>query len=205
MGLFPYAWQWLLENYLELAGTLTGLLYIYYSIKKKNRLWIYGIVSSAIYVYVFYQSGIYAYSLLNAYYVVIGVYGLYNWTRKTETDKGRVHLPVVRIGVFKMIMFALVSLVISFPLFLLIRNLGMEDAGYVDSFLASASIITTWMLTQKYMEHWLFWIAIDVLSIAFMLYKGLYPSAFLFLAYTLLSIRGYIEWKKEFIMEEETC
>lgn len=204
MDLIPSAIQWLRGNYLELAGTLTGLLYIYYTIKKKNRLWIYGIISSALYVYVFYHSGIYAYTLLYVYYVVIGIYGLYNWTRKTKTGTGkREFLPVKRIGPLKTAMYALASLVLSVILFILIRSFGLTDAGYTDSFLAASSILATWMLTQKYLEHWLLWIVIDVLSMAFMIYKGLFPSSLLFLAYTLLAIRGYFEWKKEMIPVKE--
>jgi len=204
VNLISSAIQWLRENYFELAGTLAGLLYIYYTIKKKNRLWVYGIISSGLYVYVFYHSGIYAYTLLYVYYVIIGVYGLYNWTRKTETGGGgSQYLSVKRIGSGKTAMYALASIVLSFVLFILIRSFGLTDAGYADSFLAASSIVATWMLTQKYMEHWLFWIVIDVLSMAFMIYKGLYPSSLLFLAYTLLAIRGYFEWKKEMIAETE--
>lgn len=198
MDLLASALHWLRENFLELAGTLTGLLYIYYTVKKKNILWIYGIISSALYVYVFYHSGIYAYALLYIYYVVIGIYGLYNWSRKTETPDGsRKFLSVTRIGPVRSVIYAVASIALSFILYFLIRSFGLTDAGYVDSFLAALSITATWMLTQKIMEHWLFWIVIDVLSMVFMIYKGLYPSSVLFLAYTLLAIKGYVEWKKE--------
>ena len=112
MDLISSAIQWLRGNYLEFAGTLTGLLYIYYTIRKKNRLWVYGIVSSALYVYVFYHSGIYAYTLLYVYYVVIGAYGLYNWTRKTENGGGNSqYLPVKRIGPGKTAMYAPASMI----------------------------------------------------------------------------------------------
>ena len=58
-------------------------------------------------------------------------------------------------------------------------------------------MVATWMLTQKMIEQWIFWIAIDVLSCSLMIYKGLYPSSLLFAAYALLALKGYIEWKKE--------
>ena len=58
-------------------------------------------------------------------------------------------------------------------------------------------MVATWMLTQKLIEQWLFWIVIDLLSASVMIYKELYPSAILFLVYTLLAVKGYIAWKKD--------
>lgn len=67
----------------------------------------------------------------------------------------------------------------------------------VDALLTSGGIVATWMLTQKLIEQWLFWVVIDLLSMGVMIYKELYPSALLFLVYTLLAIKGFEEWKKE--------
>ena len=74
---------WLLQHYLEVVAVITGLVYVLYTIQEKNLLWLFGIISSGLYSWVFYQSGIYAYSLLYIYYVVIGFYGWYNWSKKS--------------------------------------------------------------------------------------------------------------------------
>jgi nicotinamide mononucleotide transporter len=66
----------------------------------------------------------------------------------------------------------------------------------MDAILTSGGMVATWMLTQKFIEQWIFWIIINVLSFAVMIYKGLYPSAFLFAVYELMAIKGYFEWKK---------
>ena len=107
MEMISYVLSWLQDHYIELAGTVTGLLYIYYTILRKNRLWIYGIISSGIYVYVFYHSDIYAYTFLYVYYVIIGVYGLYNWSRKIESSGDHVAaIPIVHLPTGKTIVSA---------------------------------------------------------------------------------------------------
>jgi len=58
------------------------------------------------------------------------------------------------------------------------------------------------MLTQKMIEQWIFWIVIDLFSCSLMIYKGLYPSSLLFLAYALLAVKGFIEWKKVLVNPE---
>jgi len=59
------------------------------------------------------------------------------------------------------------------------------------------SIVATWMLARKIIEHWLLWIFIDTFSIFLFLYKGLHLTAILFGIYTIMAIVGYKEWKKE--------
>jgi nicotinamide mononucleotide transporter len=63
--------------------------------------------------------------------------------------------------------------------------------------LTSGSVIATWLLMRKVIDHWLLWIGIDTLSVLVSLYKGLPFAAILFFIYTLLAIKGYFEWKKK--------
>jgi nicotinamide mononucleotide transporter len=66
-----------------------------------------------------------------------------------------------------------------------------------DAFTTSLSIIATWMLARKKIEQWLIWIFIDLVSVGLYLYRGLYPTVFLFLVYTIMAGIGYLEWHKE--------
>jgi nicotinamide mononucleotide transporter len=68
---------------------------------------------------------------------------------------------------------------------------------FLDAFTTAASIVATWMLARKLIEHWLIWIVIDVLSMGMYLYKGMFFYAFLFVVYTIGAILGYVEWRKK--------
>jgi nicotinamide mononucleotide transporter len=67
----------------------------------------------------------------------------------------------------------------------------------MDSLTTALSIVATWMLAKKYIEHWLIWIFVDLVSSGLYIYKELWPTVILFIIYTLLAYRGYIEWGKD--------
>jgi len=66
-----------------------------------------------------------------------------------------------------------------------------------DALTTALSIVATWMLAQKKIEHWLLWVLVDVLSIGLFIVKELYPTTVLFAVYAVLAIYGYLEWRKE--------
>ncbi|MCA1761071.1 MAG: nicotinamide mononucleotide transporter family protein, partial [Bacteroidales bacterium] len=61
----------------------------------------------------------------------------------------------------------------------------------------SLSIVATWMLAKKYIEHWIIWIFVDVVSSGLYIYKNLWPTVVLFVVYTVMAFIGFIEWKKD--------
>jgi nicotinamide mononucleotide transporter len=197
MYLYATFMHWLQLHYIELLATITGLLYVIYTIRENNLLWLFGIISSGLFVWVFYNSGFFAYATLYIYYVLIGIYGWYNWSRKLPDQEGRQGNIVIRRASVTMIVSCLaISVLLAVPLYFILKEYTDSDIALLDAILTSSGMVATWMLTQKIFEQWLFWIVIDLLSFGVMILKGLYPSSLLFLAYTILAIKGYFEWKK---------
>jgi nicotinamide mononucleotide transporter len=195
--------QWLEMHYIKIfewLATITGFLYIYYTIREDIRLWIYGIISSALFVWVFFKSSIYANSLLYIYYVIIGFYGWYTWSRsEKETDK-EAKLTIHNSSIKKLIGYISVSVISAIPVYFILRKYSDSDAPLIDAVLTTGGMVATWMLTQKLIEQWIFWIIIDLVWCGLMIYKGMYPTLLLFIAYTILAFKGYFEWKKELAM-----
>jgi nicotinamide mononucleotide transporter len=191
---------WLQQHYIEVIAVISGLLYVVYAIKEKPLLWLFGIISSGLYIWIFYQSGIYAYSLLYIFYVIIGFYGWYNWTRKPAEASGndgriRIH----KASAVYLSVCIVITVIMAIPVFIVLRKFTDSNMALTDALLTTGGMVATWMLTRKLIEQWLFWIIIDLVSFLVMISKELYPSALLFLVYTLLAIKGYFEWKKELI------
>lgn len=189
--------SWFTNNYIEFLGTVFGLIYIFFSIKQNILLWPVGIITSALYIYVFFYSKFYADMSLQVYYLIISFYGWYSWlhgkNKNSETNQIQIINTTKKLG--------FILIVITFGLFIFIafilKNYTDSPLPYWDSFTTSASIVATWMLTKKYIDQWLIWIIVDAVSLCLYIYKGLYSTSFLFLVYTILAIIGYFEWKKE--------
>ena len=187
---------WISNNYIELLGTVFGLLYILLSIKQNIWCWPAGLITSALYIYVFFSTKFYADMSLQVYYLFVSIYGWYHWmfgAKSNKQDDLKISKTNLKTG--------LVLLLITIFLFVLISyilvNYTDSTIPYWDSFTTAASFVATWMLARKMIEHWLIWIVIDAVSLGLYVYKGLYPTVILFAVYTILAILGYIEWKRK--------
>ncbi len=189
--------KWLSENYIELLGAILGIAYIFFSIRQSILTWPIGLLTSVLYVWVFFASKLYADMGLQMYYVVISIYGWYEWLFGNKTN----HSEPIKVSRITMKLSIVLS-VISFFLFLLIwfilKNYTDSPVPMADSLATALSIVATWMLARKILEHWLVWIFVDAFSVGLFWYKDLMPTVILFVVYTVMAYIGYREWKQEF-------
>jgi len=187
---------WISSNYIELSATVFGLFYILLSIKQNIWCWPAGLITSALYVYVFFVSKFYADMGLQVYYVFVSLYGWYHWkfgAKSKKQDDLKITKTNVKTAIVLLLVTALFFILISY----ILVNFTDSPVPYWDSFTTSASFVATWMLARKMIEHWIIWIVVDSISLGLYLYKGLYPTVILFGVYTILAILGYIEWKRK--------
>jgi len=186
---------WLSNNYIETIAASLGLLALYYQYKQNYLLWPVSIVVAALYTWVFIDSLLYAYALLQVYYFAVSIYGWYKWVNKNNYSvKGLIiSYTSINLALKLLIIFVLGFL----SMYYILVNYTQSDVPLLDSFISSLSFIATWMLANKKLEHWLIWIVVDSLSVFLYIYKGLYPSAIFFSILTIVAVAGYYKWKKE--------
>jgi len=186
------------DLFIEILGAVTGLIYLYFSIRQNILLWPWGIITSLLYVYVFFQAKFYADMSIQVYYLGISAYGWYFW--KTGKKIGETNqIPIVRTTGPAYIGFISAVIVLTIVVGYGLDTYTDSPLPYWDAFTAGGSVVATWMLARKYLEHWLFWIVIDLVSLGTYLYKELYPTVFLFAVYTGMAVLGYFQWRKEWI------
>ena len=83
-------------NYLEIIGTLIGLLYLWLEYRASIYLWIAGIIMPAIYIFVYYRAGLYADFGINIYYLLAAVYGWLVWKYGNKAHE-KAELPITHI------------------------------------------------------------------------------------------------------------
>lgn len=71
---------WISDNYIEVFGAIAGIVYVFLEIRQTIWLWPVGIITSAVYVWVFFTSKFYADMSLQVYYLVISIFGWYWWS-----------------------------------------------------------------------------------------------------------------------------
>jgi nicotinamide mononucleotide transporter len=189
--------KWLSGNYIELLGAILGIAYIFFSIKQSILTWPVGLATSVLYVWVFFVSKLYADMGLQVYYVVISIYGWYEWLRGNQSNHSE-PIQVSRLSLKLGFSLSIVSLFLFLLIWFILKNYTDSPVPMADAFATALSIVATWMLARKILEHWLVWIFVDAFSIGLFWYKDLLPTVILFVVYTVMAFVGYREWKREF-------
>ena len=200
MSIVSYFQNLDLMGALELAGTIVGLVYLFLEYKANVWLWPAGILMSLLYVVVFFHGKFYADAGVYLYYIGANIYGLAVWMKGRHAhDSNQTEMPIThtpkRLIPLLMIAFAVVYAVIAF---VLVRYTD-SPVPYGDAFTTSLSIVAMYMLAKKYLEQWLLWIVVNVVSTALYLWKGLYPTAVLFTVYVVVAVLGYLNWRKQML------
>ena len=182
-------------SYVEVFGVVTGLLYLYFQIKQQSWMWVVGFLTGLVYVWVFYTSAVYANMCLQLYYVVASVYGFWLWKFGTvKEEAGIVYKSLDRKRAA--VILSMICL-IGVPAYFILSRYTDSTVPAGDAFTAAIGIVATWMLAQRIIQHWLFWMVADSVSIYIYYRLELYPTMFLYLCYIGLAVIGYREWKKK--------
>ncbi len=191
--------DYLLANWVEIAGAVLSLVYLYFSIREKSVLWIFGFISSAIYVLFFFGEKLYAEMSINSYYLFVSVYGWINWHKKPVNEETEL-LKITTITSRKtLLQYVAATLLIYLAYYLVLEYLTDSPIAAADSVIGALSIIATWLLAKKKLENWLVFIVVDAYAALLYLSKGLYPTTILFVIYTVMAVVGYRQWKKSML------
>ena len=187
-------------TWLEGLAVLLGLTYVLLAAKENIWCWPAALLSSGIYCYLCLKAQLYAETGLQVFYLVMALVGWWSWSNRSNLKSASEEkpLPVIRWN-FKT--HALVILLNTLGMLLLGWALDMytEAANpFLDSFTTVFSLFTTWMVTQKVLENWLYWVVIDAASVYLYASRDLYLTALLFILYTFIAIVGYWKWQKHY-------
>ena len=187
--------EWLVNNKIELLGAILGIAFIFFSIKQNILTWPTGLATSILYIIVFFESKFYADMGLQVYYVGISIYGWYYWIKGKKSENSNTVL-VRQTNKNLWLKLIAIALLLYFAILIILLSFTDSDVPFMDSFTTALSIIATWMLAKKYIEQWLIWIFVDIISAGLYIYKELWATVILFAVYTVMAFLGYIEWRK---------
>jgi len=198
--------QLTLENWLDIIGSIVGLIYIWQEYKASVYLWITGIIMPVIYIFVYLNAGLYADFAMQVYYALAAVYGLLVWRfglfgKRHQADRQVeiCHVPK------RLLPVSLLFFVVSWAvLYVLLSKFTNSTVPVLDSFGNALSFVGLWWLSRKFVEQWLLWIVVDAELSALYVYKHIPFTAALYAVYVVLAIAGYFNWKKSIKTHDDT-
>lgn len=180
---------------LEITGVVFGLLSVWYA--KKNSIWVYptGMISTSIFVYLLFTWSLLGDMIINAYYFIMSSYGWYYWSKRedqvivhpiTSTTQKEFKTALLLFGASLLFIFWVYQ----------VFDKWKDWTAYLDTLTTAIFFVGMGLMARRKLEHWLFWIVGDIISIPLYFYKGLTLTSLQYVIFTFIAIYGYRSWKK---------
>ncbi len=188
--------EFLQEHWLDITTTLLGLAYILLEYKASIWLWLVGFVMQALDIVLYYNKGLYADCGMEFYYIAMTIYGFVMWKYFKGKSGEQKERPVTHFETRFIAPWTVATLILWGTMAWLLITYTDSNVPLADSFTTALSFVGIWALARKYLEQWLIWIAVDVVTCVLYIYKDIPFKASLYALYVIIAIFGYIRWKK---------
>ncbi len=180
---------------LEIITVLLSLAFLILVIRENIWCWLFGILSSAISIYLMWNIKLYSEAVLYFFYVLFGMYGWYVWANPKEGKEVQIskwgtskHLVVIGIGILGAI-----------GLGYIFKTYTNANKSFVDAHTTIFSFIATYLEAHKYLYTWIYWLILNAVSIWLYFTQGLQIYAGLMVVYFVMSGVGFWTWRKKYL------
>ncbi|HMQ85807.1 MAG TPA: nicotinamide riboside transporter PnuC [Saprospiraceae bacterium] len=184
-------------NWVDWLATVTAILYVWLAAKNNPWCWGWGIISCSLWAYAsFFYYQLWLDALLQVFYVAMAFWGWYQW-RLGNPDKAAKkisrlpiwwHAPMLVLG-------AVLSLIFGYYF----AAYTSAAATYWDALTTVFSVIATFLLVQRVLENWLYWIVTDALYIWLYASREAWLFSLLMVVYTLIAVWAFFNWRREIV------
>ena len=179
---------------LEWLAAGLGVINIALLVFRSQWNFAFAIASVALYVFIFFESRLYAESGLQVFFILANVWGWIVWRRSLSGDEDESRVAVRWLDWRSRIVWLTVAAAISLNLGWLMHRYTNAVMPFADSAIAGASVAAQILLGYRRIENWVLWIAIDVAAVLLYIDRGLYPTAGLYGGMLVMSLFGLREW-----------
>ncbi|CAH0535505.1 Nicotinamide riboside transporter PnuC [Vibrio stylophorae] len=203
-------------SWIEAIGTIFGLLCIWFASQEKTINYLFGLINVSLFAVIFFQIQLYGLLLLQLFFFCANVYGWYAWTRPTNDEgdtlqvrwmsKDKLLITVILSALGIALMTAYID-----PFFLMLATIVVDflnlfgsqipapqlapDAfPFWDSCMTVLSVVAQILMTRKYVENWVLWVVINVISVGIYAAQGVYALSIEYAILLVIAANGAREW-----------
>lgn len=194
----------------ELVAAIFGALSVYFYIVRNHWSWPVGFAQVVLYIAVFAHVKLYADMLLHVIYAGVQIYGWHAWlksrksnslpqdlsTRERETSSSNQQIVVRKLRPAGNLLGISIALSMAGMVAWLLSQFTDAVQPVPDSAIAGFSLVAQTLLAWRYLDHWRYWIFVDMVAIVLFTYKELYITAALYLLFLFMAIWGDRSWRR---------
>ena len=181
-------------SWLEIVAFVLALAMVVMNMRVNPVAWPLAILSSLLYFALFWNSRLYGDASLQIFFAVVALWGWWQWLRGIQADG---HALKVRSLPARDRWWLLAALAAAWPATgLFLKTFTDTDVPWWDAFPTAASVIGQWLLGRKYIENWLAWVVVNIVSVGLFAYKGLWLTTLLYSLFIAMSLIGWRAWQR---------
>ncbi len=183
----------------EIAAFGLGLAMVVCNIQQWHWGWPLAMASSILYFFVFQDSRLYGEAGLQLVFVAISLWGWWQWLRTSEDAQPVI--TVQRLTARGWLWVLAASAALWPALAWLLHSFTDSDVAWWDALPTALSLVGQVLLGRKYLENWLVWVVVNVISVALFAHKGLWLTCVLYALFTGMSVWGWRSWRQNLTLK----
>lgn len=178
-------------NPIEYAAAALVLVNVALVVRRSMWNYPFALVAVSLYAWLFYGEKLYSDALLQLFFLVVNLYGWWNWSR-SRAETGEVRVERLRDSE-RLAWLGGVAIAAAGWGWMMHSH---TDAVYPwwDGSVAMISIAAQILQSRRKWESWVLWIAADVIAVPLFAVKHLWPTAILYMILLVLAARGLTDW-----------
>ncbi len=177
--------------FLEIGAVFLAVAYLLLAVRRDIRCWIAGIMSSSIYFILMFTANLYMESILQIFYIFMGVYGFNQWKSDIANTE---EISIITWNLKTHLIVLGIIFISSYFAGYILDTYTDAKLPFLDSLTTFGALFATYMVAKKILENWIYWFLIDSVSIYLFIERELYLTSILFCLYLIIIIFGFRSW-----------
>lgn len=182
-------------SWLEAFSVVTGAMCVWLTVKESVWNFPISLVNVTACSVLYFGTGLYADGSLQIVYFVLTAVGWYLWVFGGEK---RTELKISRVDANSHAVVMATATVLTFVLWSVLHA-AKGSATFWDGLTTALSLGAQWLLNQKRLENWLWWIVADLIYVPLYVYKELYLMSLLYGVFLVMATMGYLQWRRSLL------
>lgn len=179
---------------LDIFSLVTGVVFIIMQIVQHKWMWHFQIATALSAMIVAIDARIWAFAILNFYFIAMAFLGIYRW-KKAEEQVGEGSIHIARFS-RKAIPISASVVFIGGPIVYFVLSATSDPAPFLDAATLVLSLVGSYWLTRSYLAQWFVWIVADSFGVLLNFSQDKIGLGILYSVYILSAVIGYFNWKK---------
>ncbi|MES2444573.1 MAG: nicotinamide riboside transporter PnuC [Pseudomonadota bacterium] len=178
---------------IEIAAFLLGLANVTLVVRRSIWNYPFGLAMVALYAWIFLGAKLYSDAVLQLFFFAVQIYGWQQWAR-ARADAGEVRVELLSRGARSLWLAGCAVAAAAWGM--LMHRYTDAAFPWWDGTIAMLSVAAQILMSKRYLENWVLWIAVDALAIGLFAVKGLWLTALLYAIFLVLASWGLVHWAR---------